>query len=1170
MSDTSTPPALALAPTPMPTPTPASPAASVTSLVPSRSSSFARRPRKQFVDTSLASTTAPSSAISLSSGSASPMPTSPRLFALETTNTSMQPSPDGPRGRAQPSGPSTSIAPLQLPDAMRTTSPPPPSAMSEAVALSKGPGLMRRISRGAANKLSRRRPSSSHVRDRDHSSGPVLMRGRSDSYGNSELGRGDDDFDDNPAVEPAEGFVGWEPGREGPTSPSRGSPASAIPGPGVGPVVPASLQKGTVLTKITKKKKKTLKFVLDIDTAKVYWDPTKPSKRFYIDDIREIRVGSDARNYREDFQVAAEYESRWFTILYADEARTKGRPVKSIHLIAPDDHSLILWTATLEIVSRYRIGMMAGLAAQSDVSIKAHWHREMGRRFAGQTRTEGDEQLDLDGVESLCRSLHINCAQSYLRAQFAMADRNNTGSLDLAGFIEFIRRLKERQDLRVIYKAAAADEERGIDLEEFLGFVRETQGVDVDADRSHWETVFDKYAKRSKAKEIVPPPSDAEGEPCPRIRSETFAAYLVSSSFNPALRVSARSEKLDRPLNEYYISSSHNTYLLGRQVAGESSIEAYIRALRRGCRCVEVDCWDGADGRPVVNHGRTLTSKVLFSDCIATISKYAFLATPYPLIISLEVHCCPEQQVVMADILKATLGDRLLLDPLMTNALVLPSPEELKYRVLIKVKSGEEPEESLGVSEPVVGRRHRSVSSPLTQPLTLDVSNVGDVSNASNTAITASPTSTSSSELAASLWSNATSRGAITAGTVTSASSATDDSDTKDGGPGVERKKKRKPSKIVRPLGDLGVYTRGQKYVNFALPESKSYNHVFSFAERTFEGLCRDGDVKAQLDKHNVRHLMRVYPSGFRINSSNFDPNKFWRRGVQMAALNWQTYDLGVQMNDAMFAAGVDRTGYVLKPETLRQPRRRMDADLLETEKKLVTFSIEMISAQQLPRPRGWSSDRSLDPYIVLEFFCADDKAKGAATGEGGLDASARNGMSGIGLPHRRRTKIIQGNGYNPIFNDKFHLSLETKFPELVFVRWTVYNSTDGRSYGDKNGALATYTAKLSSLQQGYRHLPLFDTRGERFLFSTLFCHIKKTNSISVSREDAKSGKVESLKLFGRSLFNSTITVQRKNSVEGRKTSAESRKNSVEERKSSVEERKTSVEGRKKSKDGDV
>lgn len=39
---------------------------------------------------------------------------------------------------------------------------------------------------------------------------------------------------------------------------------------------------------------------------------------------------------------------------------------------------------------------------------------------------------------------------------------------------------------------------------------------------------------------------------------------------------------------------------------------------------MEVDCWDGSNGEPVVYHGHTFTSKILFKDVISTVAKYAF------------------------------------------------------------------------------------------------------------------------------------------------------------------------------------------------------------------------------------------------------------------------------------------------------------------------------------------------------------------------------------------------------------------------------------------------------------------------------------------------------------------------------------------------------------------
>jgi phosphatidylinositol phospholipase C delta len=90
-----------------------------------------------------------------------------------------------------------------------------------------------------------------------------------------------------------------------------------------------------------------------------------------------------------------------------------------------------------------------------------------------------------------------------------------------------------------------------------------------------------------------------------------------------------------------------------------------------------------------VYHGKTLTRRVPLRDICNAINKYAFAVSPYPIIISAEVHCSVSQQDMIVSIMQEVFGNALVSAPVdgRPRIDVLPSPEDLKHRVLLKAKN---------------------------------------------------------------------------------------------------------------------------------------------------------------------------------------------------------------------------------------------------------------------------------------------------------------------------------------------------------------------------------------------------------------------------------------------------------------------------------------------------
>uniref|UniRef100_A0A4W5JH68 Phosphoinositide phospholipase C n=1 Tax=Hucho hucho TaxID=62062 RepID=A0A4W5JH68_9TELE len=551
-------------------------------------------------------------------------------------------------------------------------------------------------------------------------------------------------------------------------------------------------------------------------------------------------------------------------------------------------------------------------------------------------------------VQGLLTMINIDLNEEYARNLFKKCDRSCDGRLDHGEIEVFCRELLRRPELDAVFSRYSANGcvLSTVDLKDFL----KDQGED--SSLIHAQSLILTYELNEWAQK--------NGYMTPN----GFTMYMLSKENNVFDPDHARVyQDMTRSLAHYFISSSHNTYLTSDQVTGYSSTEAYIRALNQGCRCVELDCWDGDKGEPVIYHGHTLTSKVPFTEVIETIAEYAFKASPYPLILSLENHCSVEQQAVMARHLRSILGDKLLTKPLNEQQLQsLPSPEALKGKILVK-----------GKKERVVEMESSSSSSELSSSEECECGHA---------------------------------------------------------------ESKKKEEKKVGELSDLVVYTRSVPFKGFDQAAKKPPTEMSSFSES--EALKHVKESGKHFVRHNSHQLSRIYPSGQRLQSSNYNPQDMWNGGCQIVALNFQTAGDEMDLNRGRFIPN-GLCGYVLKPSFMTRPDCNFNPENTGGgpghDPTLLT--IRVISAQQLPKPEWDKPSSIVDPQVWVETH---------------------------GVPidnNKKMTPRVDNNGFNPRWDCTFNFTLHV--PELALVRFMV----EDHDFTSRNDFLGQFTLPFTSLRTG-------------------------------------------------------------------------------------------------------
>uniref|UniRef100_A0AAZ3S2T0 Phosphoinositide phospholipase C n=1 Tax=Oncorhynchus tshawytscha TaxID=74940 RepID=A0AAZ3S2T0_ONCTS len=682
----------------------------------------------------------------------------------------------------------------------------------------------------------------------------------------------------------------------------------------------------------------------------------KRNQTFSIDEIESVRKGRQSEGLQK--HTEAHVEDRCFSIIF------KGRR-RNLDLIATSAEEARQWVNGLEkIISNMK-------------KLNSHWIFNCMRK----ADKNKDNKMTLKELKHFLRQINIEVDDMYAEVLFHF-----TLSEEELNIKHFYDLLIYREEIDVIYgKYATTGEQMSVkDLLNFL--LNEQREVATMEDAV---SLIERYELDDSAKQKN------------HMTKDGFLMYLhqeEGSIFNPAHKEVF--QDMSQPINHYFISSSHNTYLMEDQLKGHSSTEAYIKALMKSCRCVELDCWDGAHGEPIIYHGHTLTSKVLFKDVIKAIKEYAFKTSEYPVILSLENHCTLEQQKLMAKHMISILGSALLTSPLEDQMpTAFPSPQDLKGRFIIK------------------GKRLNKLDAVF-----------------SNTSPGVEEDCVSEEDEAA----------------------ETSNSKTDTNG----QKAKKSKIKLAKQLSDLVIYCKSVHFSGFEHAKDKqAFYEMSSFKESKAVNLAETAGNA--FIHHNMTKLSRIYPAGSRTDSSNYNPVSLWNAGCQIVALNFQTPSKEMDLNQGRFRSnGV--SGYVLKPGFQRYPGTEFDPMTLTKGPwlKRKTFHIMVISAQQLPKLNKDKCKSIVDPLVKVE-----------------IDGVPADTCS-------KETRSIENNGFNPMWNETFQFDIQV--PELALVRFLVedYDSTS------QNDLIGQYCLPLTSLQNGYRHVPLLTKHGDVIPSAGLFVHL--------------------------------------------------------------------------------
>lgn len=460
---------------------------------------------------------------------------------------------------------------------------------------------------------------------------------------------------------------------------------------------------------------------------------------------------------------------------------------------------------------------------------------------------------------------------------------------------------------------------------------------------------------------------------------DDFYYFLFSVDLNPPIHSKVHHD-MNAPMSHYFIYTGHNSYLTGNQLTSDCSDVPIIKALKKGVRVIELDIWPNSSKDDVhVLHGRTVTTPVELLRCFKSIKEHAFSASPYPVVITLEDHLTPDLQAKVAQMLTQTFGE-MLFCPESECLEELPTPEELKHRIIVSTKPPKEYLEAKASDD----KRNNSQR---------EKDSDDDVWGQEPSSLTGAQ-----------------------------GDNDKEDKDTIDHDQEDEDDDENDQKSHVAPAyKNLIALHAGKPKGGLKEALKVELNKVrrLSLSEQALEKAAESHGM--DIVRFTQKNVLRIYPKGTRFNSSNYKPLIGWMHGAQMVAFNMQGYGRSLWLMQGMFRSN-GGCGYVKKPDFLMKIGPH--GQVFDPEENLPVKKTLKVKVYQ---GDGWHLDfkqTHFDMYSPPDFY-------------------TRVGIAGVPADEvMKKTKKKEDN-WTPVWNEEFTFPLTVPELALLRIEVHEYDMSE-------------------------------------------------------------------------------------------------------------------------------